>query len=112
MTIDYHDMQMEELRAESQLPSESTGSIGRSKGASVASSHQQISVTVVTEFVRWNEEAISRCTLFSSLVIFNSAIKYTLSVTESSCIIAPIYHWIYCKMLEYSFPVLIKVIEQ
>ncbi|KDP28562.1 hypothetical protein JCGZ_14333 [Jatropha curcas] len=56
---------MEELRAESQL-SESTGTIGRSKGASVASSHQQISVTVVTEFVRWNEEAISRCTLFSS----------------------------------------------
>ncbi|XP_058096195.1 exocyst complex component SEC10b-like [Magnolia sinica] len=29
-------------------------------------SYQQISVTVVTEFVRWNEEAISRCTLFSS----------------------------------------------
>jgi len=79
-------MQMEELRAESQHLSESTGTIGRSKGASVASSHQQISVTVVTEFVRWNEEAISRCALFSSLVIFNSAIKYTLSNTESSCI--------------------------
>lgn len=62
---------MEELRAESQLSSESTGSIGRSKGASIASSHQQqISVTVVTEFVRWNEEAISRCTLFSSQVNF------------------------------------------
>ncbi|GAB4849653.1 Exocyst complex component 5 [Ancistrocladus abbreviatus] len=59
---------MEELRAEGQL-SESSGSgtIGRSKGASiVATSHQQISVTVVTEFVRWNEEAISRCSLFSS----------------------------------------------
>ncbi|KAG8364205.1 hypothetical protein BUALT_Bualt19G0104100 [Buddleja alternifolia] len=55
---------MEELRAESQ-PSES-GTIGRSKGASISSSQQQISVTVVTEFVRWNEEAISRCTLFSS----------------------------------------------
>ncbi|KAL9396956.1 hypothetical protein Peur_011209 [Populus x canadensis] len=62
----YH-AKMEELRAESQQPSESTGTIGRSKGASAASSHQQISVTVVTEFVRWNEEAISRCTLFSSL---------------------------------------------
>ncbi|XP_062155726.1 exocyst complex component SEC10b [Alnus glutinosa] len=61
----YH-AKMEELRAESQQISESTGTIGRSKGASVASSHQQISVTVVTEFVRWNEEAISRCTLFSS----------------------------------------------
>ncbi|KAI3933583.1 hypothetical protein MKX01_032688 [Papaver californicum] len=56
---------MEELRAESQT--ESSGTIGRSRGASVASSQQQISVTVVTEFVRWNEEAISRCTLFSSL---------------------------------------------
>ncbi|CAK9177791.1 unnamed protein product [Ilex paraguariensis] len=56
---------MEELRAESQQSSESTGTIGRTKGASITSSHQQISVTVVTEFVRWNEEAISRCTLFS-----------------------------------------------
>ncbi|XAR54015.1 hypothetical protein NMG60_11028994 [Bertholletia excelsa] len=57
---------MEELRAESQQSSEPSGTIGRSKGASIASSPQQISVTVVTEFVRWNEEAISRCTLFSS----------------------------------------------
>ncbi|KAL2552364.1 Exocyst complex component SEC10 [Forsythia ovata] len=57
---------MEELRAESQQSSESTGTIGRSKGASMASFQQQISVTVVTEFVRWNEEAISRCNLFSS----------------------------------------------
>ncbi|XP_071696691.1 exocyst complex component SEC10b [Rutidosis leptorrhynchoides] len=56
---------MEELLSESQLSGESTGSIGRSKGASISSSHQQISVTVVTEFVRWNEEAISRCILFS-----------------------------------------------
>ncbi|KAF5733083.1 putative sec10 [Tripterygium wilfordii] len=61
-----YQAKMEELRAESQQLSESSGTIGRSKGASVASSHQQISVTVVTEFVRWNEEAISRCTLFSS----------------------------------------------
>ncbi|KAL6513107.1 Exocyst complex component 5 [Orobanche gracilis] len=57
---------MEELRAESHQSSEPTGSIGRAKGASIASSQQQISVTVVTEFVRWNEEAISRSTLFSS----------------------------------------------
>ena len=62
---------MAELRAESQQASESTGTTGRSKGAGVASSHQQISVTVVTEFVRWNEEAITRCTLFSSQVIFD-----------------------------------------
>ncbi|GMY18537.1 exocyst complex component SEC10b [Fagus crenata] len=61
-----YQAKMEELRAENQQISDSTGTIGRSKGASVASSHQQISVTVVTEFVRWNEEAISRCTLFSS----------------------------------------------
>lgn len=59
-------VQMEELRAESQP--EGSGTIGRSKGASIASSHQQISVTVVTEFVRWNEEAITRCTLYSSQV--------------------------------------------
>ncbi|TXG62942.1 hypothetical protein EZV62_009936 [Acer yangbiense] len=59
-----YQAKMEELRAESQQ--ESTGTIGRSRGASVASLHQQISVTVVTEFVRWNEEAIARCTLFSS----------------------------------------------
>ncbi|XP_031122774.1 exocyst complex component SEC10a-like [Ipomoea triloba] len=57
---------MEELHAESQQSSESSGTIGRSKGASMTSSHQQISVTAVTEFVRWNEEAISRCTVFSS----------------------------------------------
>ncbi|GKD47789.1 exocyst complex component SEC10, partial [Tanacetum coccineum] len=57
---------MEELVSESQLSGESTGSIGRSRGASISSSHQQISVTVVTEFVRWNEEAITRCTLFST----------------------------------------------
>jgi hypothetical protein len=60
-------MQMEELRAESQI-SDSSGTIGRTKGATVASSQQQISVTVVTEFVRWNEEAITRCNLFSSQV--------------------------------------------
>ncbi|KAK4804121.1 hypothetical protein SAY86_003938 [Trapa natans] len=61
-----YQAKMEELRAETQRVSESSGTIGRSKGTSIASSHQQISVTVVTEFVRWNEEAITRCTLFSS----------------------------------------------
>ncbi|EPS73932.1 hypothetical protein M569_00824, partial [Genlisea aurea] len=57
---------MDELQAENHLPSESTGTIGRSKGASIQLSQHQISVTVVTEFVRWNEEAISRSSLFSS----------------------------------------------
>ncbi|XVE84717.1 hypothetical protein DITRI_Ditri17bG0035800 [Diplodiscus trichospermus] len=61
-----YQAKLEELLAESQKVSDSSGTIGRSKGASVASSHQQISVAVVTQFVRWNEEAISRCTLFSS----------------------------------------------
>ncbi|CAJ1950635.1 unnamed protein product [Sphenostylis stenocarpa] len=60
-----YKVKMEELRAENQQISDS-GTIGRSKGASVVSSQQQISVTVVTEFVRWNEEAISRCILFAS----------------------------------------------
>lgn len=62
-----YKMKMEELRAENQQQiSDSSGSIGRAKGASVVSSQQQISVTIVTEFVRWNEEAISRCNLFAS----------------------------------------------
>ncbi|CAF1697203.1 unnamed protein product [Brassica napus] len=61
-----YQAKMEELRAESQQGSESSGTIGRSKGASISSSQQQIAVTVVTEFVRWSEEAISRCTLLSS----------------------------------------------
>ncbi|XP_061340848.1 exocyst complex component SEC10b [Gastrolobium bilobum] len=61
-----YKVKIEELRAESQQISDSSGTIGRSKGASIASSQQQISVTVVTEFVRWNEEAVSRCNLFSS----------------------------------------------
>lgn len=60
-----YQAKMEELRAESLSDLSGTGSIGRSKGASIASSQQQISVTVVTEFVRWNEEAISRCNIFS-----------------------------------------------
>ncbi|KAK8526007.1 hypothetical protein V6N13_017078 [Hibiscus sabdariffa] len=59
-------LRLEELRAENQNVSDSTVTIGRPRGASVSSSHQQISVAVVTEFVRWNEEALTRCTLFSS----------------------------------------------
>ncbi|XP_016731846.1 exocyst complex component SEC10b isoform X2 [Gossypium hirsutum] len=62
-----YQAKLEELRAESQKVSEPSGTIGRSKGASVASSPLEISVAAVTEFLRWNEEAITRCTLFSSL---------------------------------------------
>ena len=59
------NLQMDKLRSESQLSnSKSSGTIGRSKGASIVLSNPEISVTVVTEFVRWNEEAISRCSLF------------------------------------------------
>lgn len=79
-------LQMEELRTENQQGSDSSGSIGRAKGASMSTSPQQISVTVVTEFVRWNEEAISRCTLFSSQVIFalsiNSVIHYAFQLND------------------------------
>lgn len=70
---------MEELRAEIQQSAESTGTIGRSKGASIASLQQQISVTVVTEFVRWNEEAISRCALLSSQVYLVSKLRFNYS---------------------------------
>lgn len=77
-----YDVQMEELRAENQQVTESSGTIGRSKGASISTSPQQISVTVVTEFVRWNEEAISRCTLFSSQVIFVPSIT-SIIISES-----------------------------
>ena len=60
---------MAELRAEAKQLSESTGSIGRARGASLATSPQQLlSVTIVTEFVRWNEEAMTRCTLLFSQV--------------------------------------------
>ncbi|KAK1307319.1 Exocyst complex component 5 [Acorus calamus] len=61
-----YQAKMEELRSESQQQSDSSGTTLRSKATSAMPSHMQISVTVATEFVRWNEEAISRCTLFSS----------------------------------------------
>ncbi|KAF7826100.1 exocyst complex component SEC10b [Senna tora] len=57
-------VKMDALRMEGQI-ADSPGTIGRSKGAPVVSS-VEISVAVVPEFVRWNEEAISRCNLFSS----------------------------------------------
>uniref|UniRef100_A0A1D1YYH3 Exocyst complex component 5 n=1 Tax=Anthurium amnicola TaxID=1678845 RepID=A0A1D1YYH3_9ARAE len=60
-----YQAKMEELRSEVQQPSESAGAFLRAKAAP-APSQQQISVTIVTEFIRWNEEAISRCTLLSS----------------------------------------------
>ncbi|KAJ1695352.1 hypothetical protein LUZ63_012050 [Rhynchospora breviuscula] len=63
-----YQIKIEELHAEAlQQQPEITGTISRAKAAALTTSpQQQISVTVVTEFVRWNEEAISRCTLFSS----------------------------------------------
>ncbi|CAH1412011.1 unnamed protein product [Lactuca virosa] len=53
----HYKAKIEELIAEGQIPS---------RGTPVSSSTQHISVTVVNEFVSWNEEAISRCNLFSS----------------------------------------------
>ncbi|XP_010453306.1 PREDICTED: exocyst complex component SEC10 [Camelina sativa] len=82
-----YQAKMEELRAESQQVSESSGTIGRSRGASVSSSQQQLSVTVVTEFVRWNEEAITRCTLFSSqpaTLAFNVKAIFTCQLDQVS----------------------------
>ncbi|XP_020571289.1 exocyst complex component 5 [Phalaenopsis equestris] len=61
-----YQAKVEELRAEAQQQSEAAGTVSRSKSGSTASSHQQISVTIVTEFVRWNEEAVCRCSLFFS----------------------------------------------
>ncbi|KAL4567040.1 hypothetical protein LXL04_022611 [Taraxacum kok-saghyz] len=52
----HYRAKIEELIAEGQIPS---------RGQPVSSSTQHISVTVVNEFVSWNEEAISRCNLFS-----------------------------------------------
>ncbi|KAH7671006.1 Exocyst complex component Sec10-like protein [Dioscorea alata] len=60
------DLKKEELLTEAQQQSDLTGTISRSKGAPSSYPQQQISVTIVAEFVRWNEEAITRCTLFSS----------------------------------------------
>lgn len=77
-------MQMEELKAGSQQICDSPGTIGRSKGASIVYSPPQISATVVSEFVCWNEEAISRCSLFSSQVI-TSAIGKVLSPQNIVC---------------------------
>jgi exocyst complex component 5 len=81
------------LRAEAKQQSESTGSIGRAKGALLTTvPQQQISVTVVTEFVRWNEEAISRCTLlFSQVAPVYLAI--CLSIYYSCLCIVVSYAW-------------------
>ncbi|KAL4199583.1 hypothetical protein AMTRI_Chr03g51900 [Amborella trichopoda] len=56
---------MEELRSGTPQQSDSNSTVSRSKVAISPPAHQQISVAVVTEFVRWNEEAIGRCTSLS-----------------------------------------------
>uniref|UniRef100_A0A0D6R2M0 Exocyst complex component Sec10 n=1 Tax=Araucaria cunninghamii TaxID=56994 RepID=A0A0D6R2M0_ARACU len=55
---------MAELRFGAQEPSEIIGALPRGK-SSTAFAQQQMSISVVTEFVRWNEEAVARCTLLS-----------------------------------------------
>jgi hypothetical protein len=59
---------MAELRSGAQQPSEVSGTLSRGKSSSTAFAHQQMSVSIVTEFVRWNEEAVSRCNLLSPTV--------------------------------------------
>lgn len=79
-------VQMEELGIESQPSSESRGTIGRSRGASIASSQHQITATVVNDFVHWNEEAISRCTLFSSQVYLVPLLDILKSIIQTMTI--------------------------
>ncbi|GLJ08267.1 hypothetical protein SUGI_0085180 [Cryptomeria japonica] len=55
---------MVELRSGAQPVLEVSGTLSRGK-TSAAFAQQQMSVSVVTEFVRWNEEAVARCTLLS-----------------------------------------------
>ncbi|KAG9442843.1 hypothetical protein H6P81_018697 [Aristolochia fimbriata] len=61
-----YQAKLEELCAEDQQQSDSTGTISGAKGASGPPPPQKISVTMITELVRWNEEAVSRCMLLSS----------------------------------------------
>ncbi|KAK1307879.1 Exocyst complex component 5 [Acorus calamus] len=56
-----YQAKMEELRAESQQQSDSTGTTMRSKGTSAMPSHMQISVTVATEFIsQYTTEGLER----------------------------------------------------
>eukprot|EP00252_Welwitschia_mirabilis_P014977 TRINITY_DN33064_c0_g1_i1.p1 TRINITY_DN33064_c0_g1~~TRINITY_DN33064_c0_g1_i1.p1 ORF type:complete len:834 (-),score=193.38 TRINITY_DN33064_c0_g1_i1:189-2690(-) len=55
---------MAELRSGGQSTAELSGPLSRGK-ASSGFTPQQMSVSVVAEFIRWNEEAVSRCTLLS-----------------------------------------------
>eukprot|EP00249_Psilotum_nudum_P023214 c28789_g1_i1 orf=366-2906(-) len=56
---------MVELKAGILQSVEPSVSLPRSKAAPSALSHQPMSVSVVTEFIRWNEEAVQRCALLS-----------------------------------------------
>ncbi|KAJ9542782.1 hypothetical protein OSB04_029288 [Centaurea solstitialis] len=64
--LEYERASMRQLykaKMEELLPE---GHLSAPRGAPpISSAHLQISVTVVEEFVSWNEEAISRCNLFS-----------------------------------------------
>lgn len=54
-----------ELRSAIPQQSDSAGTVHRSRTAGSTFSHQPMSISVVTEFIRWNEEAVQRCSLLS-----------------------------------------------
>lgn len=56
---------MSELRASLPLQGDIQGTTNRSRVAASSPAHQPMSTSVVTEFVRWNEEAVQRCGLLT-----------------------------------------------
>ncbi|MCO5584546.1 hypothetical protein L7F22_038474 [Adiantum nelumboides] len=56
---------MSELRALLPQQGDIQGTINRSRVVASSPSHQPMSTSVVTEFVRWNEEAVQRCCLLT-----------------------------------------------
>ena len=69
----------------------------------LTSGNTTISVTVVGEFVQWNEEAIARCTVLTpqvlspSLVLFRSLFLGLLPLSLSSLLVLTIWFLIYLQ---------------
>lgn len=55
-----------ELRSSVPQRSDAQGTLHRNRVVASTPSHQPMSTSVVTEFVRWNEESVQRCILLSS----------------------------------------------
>jgi hypothetical protein len=62
-------LQMLELGSSVSQQVDSEGSAYQSRMAASSPSHQPMSVSIVTEFIRWNEEAVQRCTVLSPQVV-------------------------------------------